>query len=77
MHRVFSPQQYQRLLLVNVFAYRSTHPRELRQTENPVGSLNKRYILQAAASAEQIIVGWGNHGALRGQDRELLAWLTP
>ena len=68
---------YQRLQIVNIFAFRSTDPDNLRSTADPVGPHNKHYVLQAAAGADRIIIGWGNHATLRGQDREMLTWLAP
>lgn len=67
---------YERLALVNLFAHRSTDPCALRAVRDPVGAFNHSYIEQAAASADKIIVAWGNQGTLLGQDQKVLEWLS-
>lgn len=61
-----------RLELLNLFALRATSPAELRRAADPVGPENDT-ILRAARGV--IVVGWGNHGALHGRDREVLGLL--
>jgi hypothetical protein len=63
------------LELVNLFAYRATHPRELKTAPDPVGPANDDTILQAVSSAQLIVVGWGTHGGLYGRDRAVLRLL--
>lgn len=46
--------------VVNLFAFRSSSPRELWQSEDPVGPSNDRYIKYAAAHADACVVAWGN-----------------
>ncbi|HEY9777359.1 MAG TPA: DUF1643 domain-containing protein [Planktothrix sp.] len=50
--------------VVNLFAYRTSDPRELRQVLDPVGTNNDRFIRDACKRADRLIVAWGNHGAL-------------
>lgn len=60
--------------ILNIFAYRSTDPRVLRQTDDPVGIENDAWI-KSATSYEQIVLAWGAHGVFmqRGaRVRELL-----
>ena len=53
---------YDRLLVTNVFAYRSTDPKGLRTVSNPVGYKNDYWIEFAAKESEQTICAWGIHG---------------
>ena len=46
--------------VVNLFAYRATSPRDLWQSEDPVGPSNDRYIKHAAAHTDACVVAWGN-----------------
>lgn len=63
--------------VVNLFAYRATHPRELRQSPQPVGAENDIHVLAAVQAATRVIVAWGNGGTWQGRDRTLLALLAP
>jgi hypothetical protein len=64
------------LVVVNLFAFRSTNPRGLRLANDPVGPRNDAVIAREVQSARQTIVAWGVKGALRGRDREVLGFLS-
>lgn len=53
-----------RLGVVNLFALRSTDPKALRQSPDPEGRENGRYLWGAVHDADRIICAWGNHGSL-------------
>jgi hypothetical protein len=63
------------LEVVNLFAYRATNPRVLREVADPVGPENDRYLLAAAHRAQKIVPAWGARGGLHGRDRVVLALL--
>src|SRR5579883_1527453 len=63
------------LEIVNLFAYRATHPRQLKTAPDPVGPANDTAILQAVSSAQLVVVGWGTQGRLYGRDRAVLRLL--
>lgn len=56
------------LLVVNLYAYRATDPRELRRVVDPVGPANDDAIAAAAVAAGEcdgpLIVAWGGHAHL-------------
>jgi len=60
------------LTVINLFAYRSAKPSELRQVNDPVGTQNDRYLKKAIKSADKIVVAWGNNGKLMQRDRIVL-----
>lgn len=62
--------------ITNLFALRSTDPRELRRVEDPVGPDNDVEILTAAGMAYEVICAWGNHGAYRGRSAEVAKMLS-
>ena len=68
---------YGSLEVVNLFAYRTAYPRELKQVADPTGGENDRCLLAAARRAETVVLAWGNGGGLRGRDRTVLTLLTP
>ena len=61
--------------VVNLFAYRTSSPAHLRQIRRPVGKDNDSHIRKNAESSGTIILGWGNHGAWRSRDREVVELL--
>lgn len=67
------------LEVVNLFAFRSPYPAELRKRAHGFrgdGYENNHAIMEACAGAFRVIAAWGTHGALDGRDaivRGLLA----
>ena len=60
------------LLVVNIFAWRSTDPDVLYKVADPVGADNDAAILTAARNSTLVVCGWGKHGALRDRGGEVL-----
>jgi hypothetical protein len=55
------------LLMVNLFALRSTDPKALRLHPAPVGPENDSWIDRAMSISDIAIAAWGNGGALMGR----------
>ena len=66
---------YDALIVVNLFAYRSTDPSALREVDDPVGYLNLSYIFGAVEHSSMFICGWGNHGEIKQQGSRVLSLL--
>ncbi|WOB42127.1 DUF1643 domain-containing protein [Thermoleptolyngbya oregonensis NK1-22] len=67
---------YGGLEVVNLFAYRATRPQDLKRVDDPIGEAGDRPLIAAAEQAAQIILAWGNGGALYQRDRAVLALLS-
>ena len=59
------------LVVVNLFALRSTDPKNLYQSNDPVGPDNDGYI-QRACAAELVICAWGAHGNFMNRGKQVL-----
>ena len=57
-------------IMGNIFAYRSTDPKQLKIIDNPIGIDNNYWLKKLHAEASLTIGAWGNHGKYlnRGQD---------
>jgi hypothetical protein len=53
--------------VTNIFAWRDTDPRNMRAAADPIGPENDATILKGCDWADQIICGWGSHGAHLGR----------
>ncbi|OYO21954.1 hypothetical protein CGZ93_08440 [Enemella dayhoffiae] len=47
------------LVVVNLFAFRATDPRDLFTADDPVGPDNDRHLIEAASVAEVVVAAWG------------------
>lgn len=60
------------LLMLNLFAFRATDPRQMKKAVDPVGPGNDAAIRAAMFGAGLIVAGWGNHGNFRDRDQSVL-----
>ncbi len=54
---------YGTLIVTNLFAWRATDPKDMKEAEDPVGRSNNQAILRAARQSAIVVCAWGNHGA--------------
>ncbi len=61
---------YGGFIMGNIFAYRSTDPKKLREIKNPIGSRNNFWLKKLHKEAGNTIAAWGTHGEYlnRGDD---------
>lgn len=74
------------ILVLNLFALRTTDPRKLKTAEHPIASplddggfqenANDGHIW-ARVGAQRLIVAWGCDGAILGRDRQVMELLKP
>lgn len=62
--------------IVNLFAYRTPHPQNLRQVSDPIGQDNDRILSTFAQTVDRIILAWGNWGHLHGRDQAVISLLS-
>ena len=67
---------YGSLEAVNLFAYRSTDPRQLRLVEDPVGPENDRHLLALRGRCSLLVAAWGNWGNLLRRGEGVLELLS-
>jgi hypothetical protein len=66
---------YGGFFIVNLFAYRSRNPDNLKLAKNPVGDHNDAWILRLTWKGNPVVVCWGRNGTLYGRDKEVLGML--
>lgn len=67
---------YNRIEVVNLFAYRAREPVMLKSAVKPIGIHNDQIIRQRAKDAALRIVAWGNHGRLFERDHQVMELLA-
>jgi hypothetical protein len=68
---------YGSLEIVNLFAYRSNDPKNLRTALDPIGPDNDYYIKQAIEDAGSVVLAWGgDNGRYLGRDKQVLKLIS-
>ena len=64
---------YGGFIMVNLFAYRTTLPSNLKKVKYPVGKDNDKYIMTLSKKADITVAAWGNNGNLYSRDKQVLS----
>lgn len=67
---------YSAMCVTNIFAWRDTDPKAMKQVADPVGEKNDWYIKHIADGAELIVVAWGQHGTHLNRSSEVLQMMS-
>jgi len=61
------------LIMLNLFAYRATDPRDMKAAANPEGDDNDHWIVNCIHNhpAAIVVAGWGVHGTYRNRANEV------
>lgn len=63
---------YGKLIVINIFALRSTDPAGLYTCEDPVGQYNDFSIGLTRSNVDKVVCAWGKHGALNNRGKEVI-----
>lgn len=66
---------YSGFVVVNIFAYRATYPKDMKRAADPIGPQNDRFILNAHFESPLTVVAWGTHGTHKGRGQEVARML--
>lgn len=66
---------YGSLCMTNIFAFRATDPRLMRDQSDPIGPENDKWLLEYSREAGIVVAAWGNHGSFLGRDKEVVSLL--
>ena len=50
------------LSIGNLFAFRSTNPKQLKSLDDPIGPSNDRWLIKLDRESTLTVAAWGNHG---------------
>lgn len=64
------------LVLVNLFAFRATDPKDMKAAADPIGPRNDDRITTEARHAGVVVTAWGAHGRYLNRDIKVMRLLT-
>jgi hypothetical protein len=59
------------MVMLNLFAFRATDPRDLKRATDPIGPDNDKHLLAEVCNVHRVIACWGDHGRFLGRDRQV------
>ena len=59
---------YSGLCVTNLFAFRATDPKVMKQVVEPVGDKNDQWLSECGLHAKVVVAAWGSHGVHRNRD---------
>jgi len=59
------------LCMANLFAFRATQPKDLKQAKDPVGDANDKWLSKLHRDAGLVVAAWGNDGKFLGRADEV------
>ena len=62
---------YGGLYMMNIFSFRTTYPSKLKQSNNPIGKDNDKWILKIAKDVDKCVGAWGNDGKFLNRSKTI------
>ncbi len=62
---------YSGMIMINLFAYRSTDPKKLISVDDPVGPNNNYWLIKLASEASCTVAAWGGGGDINNRGRNV------
>ena len=62
--------------MLNIFAFRSTDPKIMKQESDPTGQENDRWLTETADKCSLVVACWGAHGRHLGRSAEVISLLS-
>ena len=69
--RYSSKWGFSEVVMLNLFAFRATDPRDLKRATDPVGPDNDEHLLAEIGNVDRVIACWGDQGKFLGRDRRV------
>ena len=61
--------------MLNLFAFRATHPEDMFKENEPIGKDNDKYIKEYSKKCDKVMCVWGNNGVYKNRSKEVLEML--
>ena len=67
--------EYGGICMVNLFAFRATDPKVIKNSIDPIGSENDMWLINLSQEAGFTIAAWGTNGSYQNRDKEVMELL--
>jgi len=66
---------HKRLIVANLFSFRATDPRAMKEAADPIGPDGDEAIMDAVYCSGTVVCAWGAHGGHLDRDRQVIAMI--
>jgi hypothetical protein len=63
---------YGGMVMLNIFAFRATDPKDMKSAAHPIGPSNDHALLEVSKACGRVICCWGTHGAYMNRGEEVV-----
>ena len=63
---------YGGLEMTNLFAFRATEPKDMKNSDEPVGIENNEWLLKLSKECDIVVGAWGNDGNFKNRGKEVI-----
>ena len=78
--RMAKARGYGELIMLNLFAFRATDPKDMKKSAEPIGKFNDYFLVsrcnRVSKEDGRILLAWGNPGTLGNRDQQVTQMLT-
>lgn len=67
---------YGGVYMLNLFAFRATLPKDMKNAKDPVGVENDNYIEEYSKLCDKVVCAWGNDGSYKKRSKTVLSNLN-
>ncbi len=64
---------YGGVYMLNLFGFRATKPKDMFNTDEPIGQDNDKYIEEYSKICDKVICAWGNDGSYKNRSKDILS----
>ncbi len=61
-----------RLFITNLFSFKTSSPKDLFNSENPIGNKNDYWLKKLSKKVDKVVLAYGNHGKFKNRHEEIL-----
>lgn len=63
---------YGGMYMGNIFAYRSTDPKNLKKVDDPIGEDNDKWLIDLQDTCDLVVLAWGTNGTLMDRNEQVI-----
>ncbi len=68
---------FAKMVMLNLFAYRATYPKDMMRAADPIGPDNDKWITKVMRESDLLVLVWGSLGVYRNRYKKVINIISP